>query len=316
MSPAPLSPAPVSDAPSGEQHVLVRGPYRAVLTEVGACLRSLTHGGRDLVASWPQDAVRPLFRGAVLAPWPNRVRDGAYAWGGEDHRLALTEPERAAALHGLVAWLPWSARRLDDAGVELRARLWPQQGYPFLVDLVVRAALDERGLAWSLTATNEGPGAAPFGASVHPYLVAGPGRVDDWTVQLDAGAVLDVDPDRLLPDRAAPTTTDVTGTPLDLRGGRSMSGVELDHAYTGLGEATARVRSADGSGVAISWDGASRWVQVHTADRPEPEHHRVGLAVEPMTCPPDAFGTGTDLVTLEPGASHTASWRIEALPAR
>jgi aldose 1-epimerase len=54
-------------------------------------------------------------------------------------------------------------------------------------------------------------------------------------------------------------------------------------------------------------------VQVHTADRPEPEHDRVGLAVEPMTCPPDAFRSGTDLVVLEPGASHEASWRIEAL---
>lgn len=311
-----MSPAPVGPVPSGEQHVLVHGPYRAVLTEVGASLRSLTHDGRDLVASWPVDAVRPLFRGAVLAPWPNRVRDGAYTFAGEDHQLALTEPERAAALHGLVAWLPWGARRLDDAGVELRARLWPQQGYPFLVDLVARAVLDERGLAWSLTATNAGLGAAPFGASVHPYLVGGPGRVDDWSVELDAGAVLDVDPERLLPDRDAPTTTNVAGTPLDLRGGRSLSGVELDHAYTGLAEPTARVRTADGSGVAISWDETCSWVQVHTADRPEPEHHRVGLAVEPMTCPPDSFGTGTDLVTLEPGRSLTVAWRIEALPAR
>ncbi len=311
-----MSPSPVGPVPSGEQHVLVRGAYRAVLTQVGASLRSLTHDGRDLVVPWPEDAVRPLFRGAVLAPWPNRVRDGAYSFAGEDHQLALTEPERGAALHGLAAWLPWSAHRLDDSGVELRTRLWPQQGFPFLVDLVARAVLDERGLAWSLTATNAGPGAAPFGASVHPYLVGGRGRVDDWRVELDAGAVLDVDPERLLPDRAAPRTTDVTGTPLDLRGGRSLSGVELDHAYTDLGEATARVRAADGSGVAISWDGASRWVQVHTADRPEPEHHRVGLAVEPMTCPPDALGTGTDLVTLEPGASHTVGWRIEALLAR
>lgn len=54
-------------------------------------------------------------------------------------------------------------------------------------------------------------------------------------------------------------------------------------------------------------------MQVHTGDRPEPEYHRAGLAVEPMTCPPDAFNSGTDLVVLQPGASHTLAWTIAAI---
>ncbi len=54
-------------------------------------------------------------------------------------------------------------------------------------------------------------------------------------------------------------------------------------------------------------------MQVHTADRPDPDDDRVGLAVEPMTCPPDALNSGTDLVVLAPGDSHAASWEIEAL---
>jgi aldose 1-epimerase len=54
-------------------------------------------------------------------------------------------------------------------------------------------------------------------------------------------------------------------------------------------------------------------VQVHTGDRPEPADHRRGLAVEPMTCPPDAFTSGVDLVHLGPGESHEASWSIAAI---
>jgi galactose mutarotase-like enzyme len=45
---------------------------------------------------------------------------------------------------------------------------------------------------------------------------------------------------------------------------------------------------------------------VFTGDIPSVE--RRALAIEPMTCPPNAFRSGEALVTLEPGDSHTAAW--------
>jgi aldose 1-epimerase len=56
-------------------------------------------------------------------------------------------------------------------------------------------------------------------------------------------------------------------------------------------------------------------VQVCTADAAPDGAARLGLAVEPMTCPPNAFASGTDLVWLATGAQHTARWRIHALGA-
>jgi aldose 1-epimerase len=32
-----------------------------------------------------------------------------------------------------------------------------------------------------------------------------------------------------------------------------------------------------------------------------------------MTCPPDAFNSGTDLITLQPGESASAGWTIAAV---
>ncbi|HWS52387.1 MAG TPA: galactose mutarotase, partial [Microbacterium sp.] len=78
--------------------------YEAVIASVGASLRSLTFDGRDLVVPFDADEVRPNYRGTTLAPWPNRVVDGRYRFGGVEHRLPLTEPERGHALHGLLAW--------------------------------------------------------------------------------------------------------------------------------------------------------------------------------------------------------------------
>ena len=48
-------------------------------------------------------------RGQLLMPWPNRVRDGAYSFDGRDLQLALTEPRRSNASHGLARWAAWRA---------------------------------------------------------------------------------------------------------------------------------------------------------------------------------------------------------------
>ena len=166
------------------------------------------------------------------------------------------------------------------------------------------------GLHARITAVNTGPTSAPYGCAPHPYLVGGPGRVDDWTLELPAERVLEVDPERLVPSGL----TGVAGSPFDFRTPLRIGGRFVDNAYTGLSAGVARLTAADGSGVELPWDPAvAPWVQVHTGDRPEPEADRVGLAVEPMTCPPDAFNSGTDLIVLQPGATTSASWRIAAV---
>lgn len=299
--------------PSGTQHELVLDDVRAVVTEVGGGLRSLAVAGRDLVVGFPVEVPRPLYRGSVLAPWPNRVADGRWTSGDQVQQLALTEPDRGNALHGLTCWSAWELLDRTASTLRLGVRVWPQQGWPHLLDVVVGYELTPAGLRWTVEGRNTGESAAPWGSSVHPYLVAGPGRVDDWELELDAARVLTVDDERLLPTGLA----DVEGTDLDFRTSRSLRGLAVDHAYTGLGvaeRATATVRAADGGGVAMHWSTAELpWVQVHTADRPDPADDRVGLAVEPMTCPPDALNSGTDLVVLQPGDTHSASWEIEAL---
>ncbi len=64
-------------------------------------------------------------------------------------------------------------------------------------------------------------------------------------------------------------------------------------------------------GAAVVWaDEAWPWRQVFTGD--VPEIARRGLAVEPMTCPPQAFRTGEGVVRLEPGERWRGDWGIEA----
>lgn len=300
---------------SGRQLRLAAHGYEAAIASVGASLRMLSFDGRDLVVPFDADEVRPGYRGTTLAPWPNRIVDGRYAFGGEEHQLPLTEPERGQALHGLLAWAEFSDRLVLDDRVVLAAVIEPQTGYPFRVEVETEYRLDADGLTQTVTAHNIGPDAAPWGTGPHPYLVAGAGGVDDWTLSLPASEVLTVTPDRLSPVALEPVAEHPEW---DFREPRTIGGVFIDHAFTGLdrvdGIAEVRVVSDAGSGVAITFDERCPWVQVHTADTPEvAATHRVGLAVEPMTCPPDAFNSGTDVVVLDPGASHSAAWRIRAV---
>ena len=300
--------------PSGEQLDLQAGDYRATVTSVGATLRRLVHRDRPLVRGYPADEPTPVYSGAVLAPWPNRIGDGRYRFAGREHQLPVNEPDRKTALHGLVATQPWRPERVSASEVVLHHTLAPRPGYPFDLELRMSYRLAEDGLTARLVAENTGADGAPYGCSIHPYLLAGDGRVDAWTLHVPASRYLDVDPDRLLPVAERP----VDGTQFDFRTARSLAGIRMDHALTGIrfdpsGCASATVLDPDGRGVRITWDRACRWLQVHTADRPEPHLDRSGLAVEPMTCPPDAFRTGHDLVQLRPGQTHTATWTIAAV---
>ena len=309
---------------SGIQHSLRAGDYEASIASVGASLRALRHRGRDLVVPFDADQVRPAYRGATLAPWPNRVVDGRYSIDDSDYELALTEPQRGHALHGLAAWLDWLPVDKSPSSVTLEAVIEAQTGYPWRVVVRTTFALNSEGLSQSVVATNDSVGAAPWGTAPHPYLVAGESPLDEWSLELPAEQILEVTPDRLIPTQPHPV--DVDAARFDWRTSRVLGDVEIDHAYTGLirdadGSATVRVRDAAGTGVAMVWDASCPWVQIHTADLPggpSQPGHRAGLAVEPMTCAPDAFNAGrypydTGLARLEPGASAVAQWRIHAL---
>jgi aldose 1-epimerase len=181
----------------------------------------------------------------------------------------------------------------------------------------VTFSLDEDGLHTTVTGTNTGPTAAPWGTGPHPYLVAGGGRVDEWTLTLPADQVLTVTEDRLIPTGLADVATESDGV-WDFRTARIIGDTFIDHAFTGLartadGQTSVRLTAPEGTGVEMVWGADCPWVQIHTADQPVPELNRLGLAVEPMTCPPDAYNSGTDLIVLEPGASASASWTIRAV---
>ncbi|HEY6379895.1 MAG TPA: aldose epimerase, partial [Candidatus Dormibacteraeota bacterium] len=159
--------------PSGVQYELRSGAHRAVVTEVGATLRAYTVDGVDVIDGFDLAEVSPGGRGQVLAPWPNRVGDGRYTFGGRAGQAALNEPARRNAIHGLVRWLPWQPVSQAANSVLLRCVLQPQPAYPWRLDLSLEYSVAEDGLTVSAEATNLTDSTAPFGIGFHPYLTVG-----------------------------------------------------------------------------------------------------------------------------------------------
>jgi aldose 1-epimerase len=301
-------------SPTGEQIEIVHGGQRAVVVEVGGGLRAYSAGGRELLDGYPADGEVTSGRGQVLMPWPNRIEDGSYEFGGRQHQLPIDEPAARNAIHGLVRWANWRVGEREQSRVVLEHVLDPQPGYPFSLALAIEYALSERGLSVTTTASNTGTDACPFGCGFHPYLTLGTPSVDSIVLAAQARTVLSSNERGLPTGRAA-----VAGTDYDFTEPRAIGATRLDNCFTDLeredGLARVELRAPDGAGLTLWLDDAYGYVMLFTGD-PLPDVDRRSLAVEPMTCPPNAFRSGESLILLEAGRSFTGTWGITpTLPA-
>ena len=295
------------------EHSIAFGQYTAIVTARGGALRELQYRGRHLVVTFGPEGKIPDYRGVICAPWPNRIANGSYSYAGRIFQADINEPERDTALHGLLTGVHWTLVEKSAQSVTLAASVEASAAYPSSLEVTVTYRLSADGLSATVLACNTGSETAPYGVCPHPYLVAGSSPLDEWTLELPARQFLAVSADRLLPERVLP----VEAHEFDFQAARRVGTTRIDHAFTGIirdGEGRAAVRVLDpaGTGVELEWDGNWPWVQIHTADKPAGVD-RLGLAVEPMTCPPDAFTSGTDVVHLAPGGQHQAGWTIRAL---
>jgi aldose 1-epimerase len=157
---------------------------------------------------------------------------------------------------------------------------------------------------------NDGDRDAPFGAGFHPYLSVGAdadGGIADAELHVPART-------ELLVDGGLPSG----GTrPFDGAVGR-IGDRALDTPLTDLvrdddGWARVRLRGAAGE-LELGVDAAWSWLQVYSGETLPAGERRRSLAVEPMTCPPNALADGVDLVVLAPGETWSGSWTLAWTP--
>jgi aldose 1-epimerase len=303
-------------AATGVQHQLSAdtpvGPATAVITELAAGIRQYTVNGVDLVETFPRESAPPKGSGIVLVPWPNRIRDGAWTHNGATLQLALTEPAKQNASHGLLRYTSYRLSARTPGSVTLAATVFPQPGYPFQLDTTVSYSLTDDGLEVSHAIVNVGDTPAPVAVGAHPFLRLGETSTEVLTLRVAADTHLEVD-DRQIPVSGAP----VEGTVFDLREGRRVGELDLDDGYSGVtferGRCEHSLTGPHGRQVVLWGDENFRYVQVFTP-RTFPNSGTDGVhqavAIEPMTAPANAFNSGDGLRWLAPGEEWSPRWGI------
>lgn len=234
-------------------------------------------------------------RGAALCGWTAGGRERVSAFDRDDRSWAFDgvtlmpwpNRRRDAEIHGSVHSVEWQVAERDATWVRLHTSVGPA------FEGSVRYALGDGGLECALSATNVSDAPARFGCGSHPYLAV---AADDAGLDLPARSRIPTD------ERGLPT-----GPPEPV----GTLGRELDTCFTDLerdGDGLARVRAG---GIVVWLDPSFGFVQVYTGDLdPDPQRRRTRIAIEPMTCAPDAFNTGLGLLTLAPGGRFHGRWGL------
>jgi len=292
---------------------LSRGDYACTIHPQGASLLSLQFQGAEFIPKCPNLDPAKSYHGSVIAPWPNRVRDGRYTYRGQEFQLEINEASTGNALHGFSAEATWDCKSLAEDSVTLETVVGGTSGYPWKVGLEAFYQLGSTGLNLTLLATNLSHDSAPFGWAFHPYFLIPGASPSSLMLRTSAKNVVMPDNDRLLPF----VEKHVARTPYDFRELRTAELPFLDHAFTEFdwdrnGYSAAEVCEEAGPRLKIVWDSTMPWLQIH---RPLSPDLQPALVVEPMSCPPDALNSGRDLIQLESGEEVRSHIHMRVSPS-
>jgi aldose 1-epimerase len=286
--------------------VVSAGEARLAVNLRGGGLRRLVVGDWDVIDGYPAGAVTAGWPGAVLVPWPNRVRNGRWTWRGRELQLDVHSSDEPNAIHGLVAWQPWTVLERTASAAGVGTVLEPHPGYPFRLAVAVDYDLSPDRLAVTTRVRNLGAEVAPVGLGMHPYLHVGAN--EDGGI---GGAELTV----------------AARTALETDGGLPTGGSHRFHGDVGRighrvfdtpltdlqrdddGWARLRLRGPLGE-LELAVDGSWPWLQIYTGDHMPVGQRRRSLAVELITCPPNALADDADLIELEPGDDWSGTWTL------
>ena len=281
----------------------------AVISPVGASLMELTLSGNNVIEQAATG--RPeLYAGVVMAPWSGRIAGGKWIdETGAEQSLAINEPARNNALHGLVYDKSFAVKKSTASSVELVIDIAATDGYPYALRLAVSYEIEDGQLYASFAVKNLSATKAPFSIGFHPYFSTA------WAdaplqLQVSAGSVLELNENMIATGKVR-----VSDANKDLRAGEALSEVKLDDDFTDLefvhGVATTKLVTASGGGLEVWQEDVFKHAVIYTPEEfPTQSGSIKAIAIEPCSSAVNAFNSKQDLLVLSPGETRSGSWGV------
>lgn len=283
--------------------------------ETGGSILSFRAGGLDIFR--PYDSALPLAplntASFPLTPYSNRIIGGKLEFGGEVFDVGPRKPDDLHQLHGDGWLLPWRVEAETPDSVTMHLRTEKAAHTPYAYDARQTYRLDDKGLEISMSVTNTGGRALPFGLGHHPYfprnaqtkLTANLPKV--WNSRRIVPTDLADTPPQWDFSRGLTLGDDKFGPPSQGMEGRDL----LDHCFTGWDQ-TARIDWPDRTlSLTITADPVfAQFVIYIPAEKPF-------FCAEPVTNINDGFNlqargiADTGTVVLQPGETLIGKMRFD-----
>lgn len=292
-----------------------------IAPELGSNLFRFRVGAFDLIYYESDLLKQKQFIGNfVLWPFPNRIRDKHYNYQGKDYSLQdIKRVEGDKALvHGLVLDQAWQYEQPIIKGDSVSVTTYIEQtpksphfaAYPFRSRLSLTYTLTSQGLGITYKVENKDTHDLPFGFALHPYFPVLDGA-HETSVTLPADAVMEAD-DALLPTGRIFEVGKLMYAMYDLRQGRPVSCLNLDHVYTQTHPGAAAVIDYKKRGLQLQISASDDFTHIVIYAPPGASY----LCVEHQTCSTDAINLHNQgeherqiahLLEVAPGQSYSGT---------
>src|SRR2546423_1650248 len=123
----------------------------AVVSDLGASLRSYEVDGRSVAWGYSGAANKKGGQGDVLIPFPSRITSGRFRFSGREYELECNDKEGNAAIHGFLRTQTWKAEPRGESEIRFSAQLNTgsgarPKGYPWALEATISYRLTEGGL--------------------------------------------------------------------------------------------------------------------------------------------------------------------------
>jgi len=237
-----------------------------------------------------------VYRGAKLSPFPNRINQGEYIFHSKKYSLNKNDNGKHA-LHGLIWNKPFEILSEDISAYNatlLVAYVYEgtEDGYPFHFQIRIEYQLNYNGFTCRTEIVNKSDVSIPVADGWHPYISLGK-EIDGFKLKLPSSKRLEAD-SGLIPTGNSVEynrfieTAYIGDTVMD-------SCFELNAVE---GKAETVLADDDRNIHIILWQETNtkgyNYVHIYTP------LDRQSIAIEPMSCAPDAFNNGKGLIELQP----------------
>jgi galactose mutarotase-like enzyme len=282
---------------------------KLVISADGGALISYVYRGFDYFGMRLGSRYIEGSQGQVLIPWPNRIQDGRYSYMGYEYQLPINEVEKHNSIHGLIRWTKFKLVKVLTDSVDLMATLVAQPGYPFELEIYLTYRLLKDSVSVQTKVVNLSNRIAPLGIGWHPYFRVSDGLIDACKLTIPADSVLVTD------SRAIPTITNkIIGSELDFTRDKIIADVVFDTCYLNFNSSKLKAVLTDPAekiSLVLTADLPYKYLMVYSGDTLKDESkRRRQIALEPMTCPPNALKTQTDILEISPKQSVISSWKV------